>query len=96
MPELIEAEWWWCGYHRTHPMVSWDPAGTPYCWEGYWKGEVDECSSVPSITVRVHEAPPVPATQCVFPMVEECLLVYPTKTRVSYAGEAVENSLDTG
>lgn len=32
---------------------------------------------------------PVKATECVFPMVEECLLVYPTTRRVTYKGEPV-------
>lgn len=51
--ELMHKEWMWCGYHKSHPMISYDPAGDPYCWEGYWYGEVDECSSVPPIWVHI-------------------------------------------
>lgn len=42
-------EWDWCGLHKSHPMVSWDPAGDPYCWEGYWRGEADKCLTVTPI-----------------------------------------------
>lgn len=52
---LMETEWDWCGYHKTHPMVSYDPAGNPYCWEGIWYGEVDRCTSVPPMRVRIAE-----------------------------------------
>lgn len=45
--------WDWCGYHKTHPMISFDPAGPPYCWEGWWNSEVDACPSVPPIVMRV-------------------------------------------
>ncbi len=54
--QLRSDVWDWCGYHKTHPMISYDPGGDPYCWHGHWVGEVDECSSVPPIPMRVERS----------------------------------------
>ena len=40
------------------------------------------------------ESGPIPATQCVFPLVKEQLLVYPTIERVSYDYSGVTEAAD--
>jgi hypothetical protein len=39
---ITRDRWPWCQTHN-HPMNAWDPGGDWYCWDGFRKGEVDDC-----------------------------------------------------
>lgn len=38
--------WLWCEKHEMLVTTP-DPGGDPYCWMGYWQGEVDDCDVRP-------------------------------------------------